>query len=706
MKANQFLLLFFLPLVTFGNQLSPDEGEITLFNANTTPLSQIIKKGGSILKNEQNNLYVKTIIDPSASGIALKGNWNLSKCNRLVIEIENYSKLGWLPVTVSLENTDANLNKRKGIFVERIYVPAGQTKQFTIELPVKVPHPEVAAQFSGMRTDPFGLWGLISNIDLEKVTGISLYVNKPASEWEWGLKKIAAEAGSPKPLPEWMFISSDQFFPFIDQYGQFKYRDWPGKTRSDADLHTAYKDELADLESHRGPDDRDKYGGWKSGPDLKATGSFRVEKYKGKWWMVDPDGKLFWSHGVVRVTPSSGVTPLDNREKYFENLPEEGSPFAEFYRTYDELLKPYYDARGIKKTYDFSAANIKRKYGDEWRAKYAEISHARLKSWGLNTIANSSDKSIYLQDKTPYTDRIELKSPYIEGSNGMWWKFTDPFDPAFRTDLQRQLKERKAELEDPWCLGFFVDNEINWGTETSLAEWTLQSPSKQAAKIEMLKWLRLKYKTIGSLNKIWKSDYKSWEALLSSQEKPMAGAAGDCREFSSAITEAYFKNIREEFKKIAPDKLYLGCRFARSNGHALRIGAKYCDVISYNIYSHTLDNFALPEGLDKPVMIGEFHFGALDRGLFHPGLIKTDNQEDRARCYERYVVSALRHPNIIGTHWHQFSDQATTGRFDGENFQVGFVDVCDRPYAETVAKIREVGYSIYEIRSHTKPANR
>ena len=98
-------------------------------------------------------------------------------------------------------------------------------------------------------------------------------------------------------------------------------------------------------------------------------------------------------------------------------------------------------------------------------------------------------------------------------------------------------------------------------------------------------------------------------------------------------------------------------------------------------------------------MIGEFHFGALDRGLFHPGLRITANQEERGKAYSTYVESALRHPNIIGTHWHQFSDQATTGRFDGENFQVGFTDVCDNPYPETISKIREVGYKMYELRN-------
>jgi len=34
----------------------------------------------------------------------------------------------------------------------------------------------------------------------------------------------------------------------------------------------------------------------------------------------------------------------------------------------------------------------------------------------------------------------------------------------------------------------------------------------------------------------------------------------------------------------------------------------------------------------------------------------------------------------------------------GEDFQNGFVDVCDTPYPETIAAIREVGYKLYELR--------
>jgi len=40
--------------------------------------------------------------------------------------------------------------------------------------------------------------------------------------------------------------------------------------------------------------------------------------------------------------------------------------------------------------------------------------------------------------------------------------------------------------------------------------------------------------------------------------------------------------------------------------------------------------------------------------------------------------------------------------FDGENFLVGFTDMCDTPYYETVEKIREIGYKMYEVRANSK----
>ena len=105
------------------------------------------------------------------------------------------------------------------------------------------------------------------------------------------------------------------------------------------------------------------------------------------------------------------------------------------------------------------------------------------------------------------------------------------------------------------------------------------------------------------------------------------------------------------------------------------------------------------KGVDLPIVIGEFHFGALDRGMIHTGLRGVASQTQRAYAYEHYVTQALKHPHIVGTHWFQLREQNITGRGDGENYQIGFVDICDTPYQEIIDAARRVDKTMYHLRS-------
>ena len=67
-----------------------------------------------------------------------------------------------------------------------------------------------------------------------------------------------------------------------------------------------------------------------------------------------------------------------------------------------------------------------------------------------------------------------------------------------------------------------------------------------------------------------------------------------------------------------------------------------------------------------------------------------------------YVRSALANPQLVGVHWHKFADQATSGRFDGEYLQVGWTDICDTPYPETVEAVRRIGGSMYDLRASSR----
>ena len=103
-------------------------------------------------------------------------------------------------------------------------------------------------------------------------------------------------------------------------------------------------------------------------------------------------------------------------------------------------------------------------------------------------------------------------------------------------------------------------------------------------------------------------------------------------------------------KQFAPNQLYLGCRFASRPTEAVSVAAQYCDVVSFNIYNRSLDpnTWAFTSTLGKPCVIGEFHFGALDRGMFHPGLVRTGDQADRGRAYQEYLQQRARTAGVRG----------------------------------------------------------
>jgi hypothetical protein len=250
---------------------------------------------------------------------------------------------------------------------------------------------------------------------------------------------------------------------------------------------------------------------------------------------------------------------------------------------------------------------------------------------------------------------------------------------------------------DPWCLGYFSDNEMSWGDETSLALAALKSPPTQAAKLAFLADLKEKYGEIGKLNTVWETRHAAWEDLAAAREAPaLAKARPDLVAFYRRAAEAYFQGVREAIKQVAPNQLYLGCRFAWGNPVAAAAAAKYCDVVSYNLYQRRVAGFQFNGGADVPLIIGEFHFGALDRGLFHTGLVPVESQATRAQAYEYYVMDALKHPQFVGCHWFQYQDEPTTGRvYDEENYQIGFVDIADTPYPEMIAASRRIAARLY-----------
>ena len=661
----------------------------------------VANPGATVTQQENRTVVVR--IEPTQSwpGVAMNmvgEGLDLSPYGKLRIRVKNTSDHA---LTISLSAKTGTPKDAPGGSVK---VEAGETGDIISAMRASPWILDAPLELVGMNNHPKALTNGPSKET--SIKSFHIFVDrrnmaeKPASYQVLSMEAIASPV---------KYLKSEAFLPFVDTFGQFIHDDWPGKIHNAGELEKSKQDEAKWLAKAEPMPDRNTWGGWTKGPQLKATGHFRTEKVKGTWWLVDPEGRLFFSQGVdcIRAGASTGI---EHREKYFAWLPAKDDPLAVFYGKDTWAPHNFYKGKTPFKTFDFSSANMVRKYGADWKQTFQTLAHTRVKAWGLNTIANWSDSTVYLLRKTPYTATFSSWAPAIEGSEGWWGKFSDPFAPEFRDSVKKGMAKQKEQgtPDDPWCIGYFVDNELSWGkNDKSLAEAALASPERQPCKNAFKDWLVKKYDTVEKLNQTWGTSYSSWEQFLQSKTVPVEkGASPDITDFHSQIAEMYFKTIRDVLREQAPNKLYLGSRVAWGAPSVYRASAKYCDVVSVNIYNRHVNKDLPPDAEDKPMINGEFHFGALDRGLFHTGLVPTENQAERAECYKKFVIECLNHPRFVGTHWFQWRDQSLTGRGDGENYQIGFLTVTDQPYPELVEAARTIGKTMYETRYSRKEAGK
>lgn len=100
-----------------------------------------------------------------------------------------------------------------------------------------------------------------------------------------------------------------------------------------------------------------------------------------------------------------------------------------------------------------------------------------------------------------------------------------------------------------------------------------------------------------------------------------------------------------------------------------------------------------------PVYITEFQFGTADRAL-DASRVQVANQTDRGLAYQHYAATAFSYPSVIGICYSQWMDDVPLGRGDGENFNIGVVDITNRPYPHMVDAIKSISDNMYRI--HTK----
>ncbi|MEI7828234.1 MAG: hypothetical protein WCI31_00620 [Prolixibacteraceae bacterium] len=483
---------------------------------------------------------------------------------------------------------------------------------------------------------------------LKGIDSIGIRMNAPINNPAIELKSIALAVEDP----------GDQYLgdqPVVDEFGQWNLGDFDNKVKSLDQLRKEWDAEDAEVVTTK-PYNYSKFGGYLPAK-AKATGFFYTKKIDGKWWFVDPEGCLFLSVGVDCVSPGGGgnARDIDKRAHIYKELPPAGIG--------SNPRRP--------NSASFGNWNLFRRYGESYPEKSRELIIKRMDKWGLNTICNWSSAEVMALNKKAFM--LQLSNLGIEGGMmGLPDIYSPDYQAALRDALFSQLRSNK---DNPWLIGYFVANEPSWlGQEARLCGLIL-SGNDRPIKAELQKFL----------------------------------ADGDTpekrKQFIYKTFRSFLQIVNKEVKVVDPNHLNLGMRFGHvPEKEILDICKDVFDVFSFNCYDlypkkEFMDQILVGTGL--PMIIGEYHFGTVDRGMAQ-SLWQVNSQKERGVAYSFYTETAYSHPGLIGTAYFQWCDQDLTGRRDGENYNCGLIDVTDRPYPYQVEAISKTAKNLFDIHNGSK----
>jgi len=461
--------------------------------------------------------------------------------------------------------------------------------------------------------------------------------------------------------------------PVVDAWGQ-----WTGPggaPRSEDEIRAAWAAEPAGEGLPGSAAGRSRWGG-DGRSRLDASGRFRVDRVRDRWCLVDPDGHPFFSVGPDVVSPHAegGVA---GREALFADLA---------------------GALGRQGRADFHARNLRLRYGDE--ARWAAATAGRLRRWGFNTVANWSADALFAGGALPWVTGLR-------GLDGWCHQVPDVFDPGFPARAEAAVRAQvTAHAGDRALIGYFVGNEPTWTFPGAIHPFqTVFGGAHPHTAAAALAWLRERYLgEVAALASAWGHPYAAWEEVLrQGPPDPRTGSEAlrrDAAEFAGRILERFYGACCAAVRALDPGRLLLGARFysVAMPEPYLRACAVF-DVISFNCYqalppSGAAGHLAALTG--RPALIGEFHFGVCGRGL-SGALITVADDAARGQAYAAFIRAAAADPAIVGAHWFQWVDEPVTGRFDGEDYNIGLVDVTDVPYAGLIAGAAATHAELYEL---------
>ncbi len=447
----------------------------------------------------------------------------------------------------------------------------------------------------------------------------------------------------------------------IDRYGQQKNTGVADRIRCDQDFIDERDTESEELKKMSPPARWNKFGSLSDDPAFEATGFFRVDQDAGgRWWYVDPEGQPHWAIGFCGVRTADPML-IEGKEQLFEELPERDGPYA---AAYEPLIRPGSDGRrkfmpGIS----FYGWNILRKYGS--REAWAERVLERFRVWGVNSIGNWSTDLMVEQHTIPHTRALMAR---LDDAPKVAKRIGDAFTTKWADEFDRAMKKEAAPHKDnPWLLGYFVDNEMPWGGlyKGGIFDCDDDSPLRDA----FVKLAAERYNDVRDFNKVFVTEFPDWDAVrrIRPDQVPQDGDGVELmHDLAGIFAERYFSEVRRILKKHDPNHMYLGARFVRGmpDRRIVEAAGRHCDVMSVNCYSlwpHEDQFGTWYRTGGRPIQLGEYALPIESAGTLAPPY-PTFPLDLTGQLFREMGEKWARQPWSLGFHW--YTHQAAVGKID------------------------------------------
>lgn len=413
-------------------------------------------------------------------------------------------------------------------------------------------------------------------------------------------------------------------------------------------------DAVPDFTPGRRAPNRSRYGG-RTDEKFEATGFFRTYRSPGRrlgrrWYLVDPEGHPFYWVGLASTRPP--LTP-ESQAFYREKFDDDADWAAQ---TTDFLRQ-----LGFNSTGGFSADTITR------------AADQPLPYTPVLAVMNDFAESIGVADPK-YGN-----SAYRESAMPAW----HPDFPAYADSYLRDALT--AASDDPWCVGYFSDNEL---------------PMSTAALANLLTNVEVDDPELGSSAREARDFFRD---LRGGDADPDTITDTEAGAWHGHVLDRYYRVITPLFREYDPNHLFLGSRLhsrAPRTPDIIAAAGRHVDVVSINYYDRweardrDLDMWA-EQSPNAPVVITEFYVKGADSDLPPDVQDKgagwiVSTQADRGTWYQNICLGMMAHPHTVGWHDFKYSDE-----YDDSN--KGIYDYRFELYQPFLDKVSALNREVYRL---------